>query len=268
MIVTIHDLTHLVYKELFGSKIKILYAKMMMKIAIKKAKIVLTVSENTKKDLIKYFKVDENKIKVTYLGVKEDVKEKPKQDIEYLYEKFKIPKNKKILMYVGNLKPHKNLERLLISFSEMEESENCILLLVGKAFENYKVLYDKEKELKIEDKVIHTGIVTNEELVDLYNLIDLFVFPSLYEGFGLPVIEAMACGAKVACSNSSSLLEVGGKCIPYFDPKDISDMKKVIEGELKREDTDSDKQKRIEWARNFNWKKTSEEVKDAFALYE
>jgi len=89
-----------------------------------------------------------------------------------------------------------------------------------KAFENYNVLYDREKELKIADKVIHTGIVTNEELVDLYNLIDLFVFPSLYEGFGLPVIEAMACGTKVACSNSSSLLEVGGKIIPYFDKKE------------------------------------------------
>ena len=268
MIVTIHDLTHLVYKELFGSRLKILYAKIMMKIAIKKAKIILTVSENTKKDLIKYFKVAEDKIKVTYLGVKEAVREKPKQEIEYLYEKFKIPKDKKILMYVGNLKPHKNLEKLLISFSEMEESKASVLLLVGKAFENYNVLYEREKELKIEDRVIHTGIVTNEELVDLYNLIDLFVFPSLYEGFGLPVIEAMACGSKVACSNSSSLLEVGGKAIPYFDPKDTTSMKEVIEGELKREDTDLDKQKRIKWARNFNWKKTSEEVKDVFALYE
>lgn len=268
MIVTIHDLTHLVYKELFGSRLKILYAKIMLKIAIKKAKIILTVSENTKKDLIKYFKVAEDKIKVTYLGVKEDLKEKPKQEIEYLYEKFKIPKDKKILMYVGNLKPHKNLEKLLISFSEMEESKASVLLLVGKAFENYNVLYEREKELKIEDRVIHTGIVTNEELVDLYNLIDLFVFPSLYEGFGLPVIEAMACGSKVACSNSSSLLEVGGKAIPYFDPKDTTSMKEVIEGELKREDTDLDKQKRIKWARNFNWKKTSEEVKDVFALYE
>lgn len=268
MIVTIHDLTHLVYKEFFGSSLKILYAKIMMKIAIKKSKIVLTVSENTKRDLIKYFKVDENKIKVTYLGVKEAVREKPKQEIEYLYEKFKIPKDKKLLMYVGNLKPHKNLERLLISFSKMAESKDSVLLLVGKAFENYNVLYDREKELKIADKVIHTGIVTNEELVDLYNLIDLFVFPSLYEGFGLPVIEAMACGTKVACSNSSSLLEVGGKIIPYFDPKDTTNMKEVIEEELKRKDTEQDKQKRIEWARNFNWEKTSEEVKDAFALYE
>lgn len=267
MIVTIHDLTHLVYSEFFGSKLKILYAKIMMKIAIKKAKVVLTVSENTKKDIIKYFKVDENKIKVTYLGVKDDLKQKNKEEIEYLYEKFNIPKDKKILMYVGNLKPHKNLERLLTSFSKMENKEECSLLLVGKAFENYNVLENKEKELGIENRVIHTGIVTNEELVDLYNLVDLFVFPSLYEGFGLPVIEAMACGAKVVCSNSSSLPEVGGKEIPYFDSKDVENMKNVIERELKREDKAEDKQKRINWANSFNWKKTSEEVKEAFALY-
>lgn len=134
MAVTIHDLTHLVYSEFFGSKIKVLYAKIMMKIAIKKAKIILTVSENTKRDIIKYFKVDESKIKVTYLGLKEELTEKPKEEVEYLYSKFGIPRDKKVLMYVGNLKPHKNLERLLIAFSKLEKSDDYRLLLVRKSF--------------------------------------------------------------------------------------------------------------------------------------
>lgn len=134
MAVTIHDLTHLVYSEFFGSKIKVLYAKIMMKIAIKKARVILTVSENTKRDIIKYFKVDENKIKVTYLGLKEELTEKPKEEVEYLYSKFGIPRDKKLLMYVGNLKPHKNLERLLIAFSKLKNNENCRLLLVRKSF--------------------------------------------------------------------------------------------------------------------------------------
>lgn len=129
------------------------------------------------------------------------------------------------------------------------------------------MLQDKEKELGIKDKVIHTGTVTDDELVDLYNLIDLFIFPSLYEGFGLPIIEAMACGAKVVSSNASSLPEVGGDKIMYFDPKNIEEMKDVIEKELEREDTEEDRQKRIEWAKNFDFKKTSEEVKAALALY-
>ena len=267
IIVTIHDLTHLVYSEFLNNKFAKIYAKIMMKIAIKKAKVILTVSENTKKDIVKYFKVDESKIKVTYLGVKEELKEKQKEEIEYLYEKFNIPKNKKIIMYVGNLKPHKNLERLLEAFSKLNNNKDCILLLVGKAFETYNVVADQEKELKIENKVIHTGIVSDKELVDLYNLVDLFIFPSLYEGFGLPVIEAMACGTRVISSNSSSLPEVGGNVIPYFNPKDINNMKDVIEKELNKEETKEEKLKRIEWAKNFNWKKTSEGVKGAFDLY-
>lgn len=130
------------------------------------------------------------------------------------------------------------------------------------------MIKDKEKELKIEDKVIHTGSVPDNELVDLYNLVDLFIFPSLYEGFGLPVIEAMACGTKVVSSNSSSLPEVGGDKVLYFDPKNIEEMKQAIEKELEREDSEEDKQKRIKWAKSFDFKKTSEEVKAVFALYE
>lgn len=268
MIVTIHDTTHLVLDEFLPNKLAKLYAKIMMKIAIKKARIILTVSENSKKDLIKYFKVDENKIKVTYLGVKEDIKVKDRKEIEYLYEKFKIPRDKKLLMYVGNLKPHKNLERLLQAFSKLENKNDNSLLLVGKAFENYNMLEEKEEELNIKDKVIHTGIVSEKELVDLYNLVDLFVFPSLYEGFGLPVIEALACGTKVVCSDTSSLPEVGGDVVSYFNPKDVEQMSRVIEEELEKTDTDEDRQNRITWTKNFDWKKTSEEVKKAFALYQ
>ena len=267
MIVTIHDTTHLVLDEFLPSKLAKIYANIMMRIAIKKAKVILTVSENSKKDLIKFFKVKEDKIIVTYLGVKESIHEKTKEEIDYLYEKFNIPRNKKILLYVGNLKPHKNLERLLQAFSKMKNNKEYVLLLVGKAFESYNVLEEKERELGIKENVIHTGIVSEDELVDLYNLVDLFVFPSLYEGFGLPVIEALRCGTKVACSNTSSLPEVGGDVVKYFNPKDTDEMTKAIEEELEKIDTHEDIQKRIDWAKNFNFKKTSEEVKKAFEKY-
>ena len=104
MIVTIHDLTHLVYPEFLSNKLAYYYAKIIMKIATKKAKVILTDSENTKKDLIKYLNVDIQKIKVITLGVKEEITQKSKEDIEYLYEKFNIPRNKKILMYVRKFK--------------------------------------------------------------------------------------------------------------------------------------------------------------------
>ena len=111
MIVTIHDLTHLIYPEFLPNKFAYYYAKFMIWIALKKACKIITVSENTKKDILERFKVNPDKIEVIYNAVGKEFIKKDKKNITYLYKKFDIPKDKKILMYVGNLKPHKNLER-------------------------------------------------------------------------------------------------------------------------------------------------------------
>jgi Glycosyltransferase len=222
-IVTIHDLTHLILPEFLPNKFAYYYAKFMIGHAAKKAEHVFTVSENTKKDIVKMFKVNPEKITVTYNGVDKDFRIKKKEEIEYLYEKFQIPKNKKIIMYVGNLKPHKNLERLLEAFALLKNRNDKILLLVGKAFKSVD-LQKREEELKIEGNVIHTGLVTKDELVDFYNLADLFVFPSLYEGFGIPPLEAMACGTPVICADNSSLPEVVGNVAIMFDALNILDL--------------------------------------------
>lgn len=254
MVVTIHDLTHLIFPEFLPNKLAYYYAKFMMWIAIKKASKIITDSENTKNDILKFYKVNPNKIEVIYLGVGEEFVKKEKKNIEYLYDKFDIPKDKKNLMYVGNLKPHKNLERLLEAYSKINNKEETCLLLVGKAFEKYNILENKEKELNIEKQVIHTGIVTQEELVDLYNLTDLFIFPSLYEGFGLPVLEALACGTNVVSSNTSSLSEVGGTIVEYFNPNDIDSMSEVIN---KAFDKEYNKDEVKKWLNNFNWEETA-----------
>ena len=256
MVVTIHDLTHLVLPEFLPNKFAKFYAKFMIWIAIKKSEKILTDSENTKNDILKLFKVNPEKIKVSLLGVGEEFVKKEKDVIYYLYDKFSIPKDKKILMYVGNLKPHKNLERLLEAYSKTESKDETCLLLVGKAFEKYNVLEDKEKNLGIEKNVIHTGIVSQEELVDLYNLADLFIFPSLYEGFGLPVLEALNCGTTVICSNTSSITEVGGDFAEYFDPYKIEEITKKIDENL---DKEVDYKKVREYTEQFNWRKTAQE---------
>lgn len=236
LFVTIHDLTHLILPDILPNKLAYIYAKVMLWIAVHKAEKIFTVSENTKRDIIWLFKVKPCKIIVTYNGV--DLKEFRKKDIseyEYLYDKYAISKRQKVLMYVGNLKPHKNLKRLLEAFKDIEEIDNTVLILVGKAFENHNV-NEYEKQFGIEDKVIHTGIVSQTELVDLYNLADLFVFPSLYEGFGFPPLEAMACGTPVACSNTSSLPEVVGNAALKFDPKNTDEIKNAIDILLKNEE--------------------------------
>ena len=252
MIVTIHDLTHLVFPEFLPNKIAYFYAKFMIWFAIKRAYKIITVSQNTKKDILQRFKVKPEKIEVIYLAAGDEFVEKPKEEIDYLYERFNIPRGKKLLMYVGNLKPHKNLEKLLDAFSLLDNKDDYCLLLVGKAFKNYKNLDSKEKELSIKDNIIHTGIVTQEELVDLYNLVDLFVFPSLYEGFGIPVLEALNCNTPVICSNTSSLPEVGGELVEYFNPYDELEIKKKIESNINRKSTINkimadDERKKFDW---------------------
>ena len=219
---------------------------------------VLTVSENTKNDIIKYFKVNPNKIEVIYNGVSEDFCIKDKKDINYLYKKFNIPKVKKLLLYVGNLKPHKNLKRLLEAFSKIKNKDDYRLILVGKTFDHQINLEKVEKELLIDKYVIHTDIVSNKEIIDLYNLVDLFIFPSLYEGFGLPVIESLKCGTPVICSNNSSLPEVGGKLVDYFDPYDVNDIKIKIEKNINKK---IDYKKVCNWINQFDWNNCSCEVK-------
>lgn len=228
MVVTIHDLIHIILPEFLPNRFAYFYARFMIGLACKKSIHIFTVSENTKNDLIKIFHVKPEKITVTYNGVDGGFKVKGKSQIEYLYDKFSIPSDKKILMYVGNLKPHKNLERLLEAYSKINNIEDTKLVLVGKAFksENLNVI---ETKLKIKDKVVHTGVVDKNELVDLYNLADLFVFPSLYEGFGIPPLEAMACGTPVICSNNSSLPEVVGDAAVMFNPYSVKDIKLSIE---------------------------------------
>lgn len=228
MFVTIHDLTHLVLPDILPNKLAYCYARIMLWIATHKAEKIFTVSENTKKDIIRFFNIAPEKIVVIYNGV--DLKEfrkKGRTEYEYLYDKYLIPQNKKVLMYVGNLKPHKNLKRLLEAFKDIDEIENAVLILVGKAFDNHDVK-EYEKQYGIEDKVIHTGMVSQTELIDFYNLADLFVFPSLYEGFGIPPLEAMACGTPVICSNTSSLPEVVGEAAFMFDPENTVEIREAV----------------------------------------
>lgn len=257
LIVTVHDLTHLIYPEFLPIKLAKFYFKFMFWFICKRADRIITDSQNTKNDLLRFFNVSSNKISVVPLGVGEEFKEKPKEEISYLYDKFSIPHDKKILLYVGNLLPHKNLSRLLEAFSKMKGKEDCRLVLVGKAFDGRSKSTD-ESNLGIDQLTIHTGIVDQEDLVNLYNLADLFVLPSLYEGFGLPVLEALACGTPVACSKTSSLPEVGGSVVNYFDPISIDDMATVLFESLNKET--SSKESIRDWIQQFSWEKTSKQI--------
>lgn len=257
MIATIHDLTHLVYPEFLPMKIVHWYFKFIFWFVCKRANHIITVSESTKKDLLRFYKVNPEKITVVHLGVGNEFVKKPKADVEYLYEKFGIPKDKKIILYVGNLLPHKNLNGLLKGFAQMANRKDCRIVLVGKAFEGRSV-QTIEKELGIDSLLIRAGMVSQEDLVNFYNLADLFVLPSLYEGFGLPILEAFACGTPVACSNTSSMPEVGGALATYFDPKDPASIARALERSI---DEKGKHDAEIEaWVTQFSWESSSEQI--------
>jgi len=260
-VVTVHDLTHIILPEFLGSKIKFLYAKILLSHALKKSEHVFTVSENSKKDIVEIFGINPEKISITYNAVDDDFRTKKKDEIEYLYDKYSIPADKQLLMYVGNLKPHKNLSRLIQAFAQLQNVKQYRLLLVGKAFTSTD-LKSEEKALGISEYVIHTGMVEKEELVDLYNLADLFVFPSLYEGFGIPPLEAMACGTPVIAANNSSIPEVVGAAAVLVDALSVIDISLSIERTLSNkaemELLIAKGRKRVE---DFNWVSTVDAVK-------
>ncbi len=257
MIVTIHDLTHLVYPEFLPMKLVHLYFKFIFWFVCKRANRIMVDSESTKMDLLRFYRVNPDKITTVLLAAGKEFVRKSKEEVEYLYEKYGIPRDKKIILYVGNLLPHKNLNGLLEGFAQMKGKENCRVVLVGKAFAG-RTNETKEKELGLEGLTIHAGMVSQEDLVNLYNLADLFVLPSLYEGFGLPVLEAFACGTPVACSNTSSLPEVGGSVATYFDPKDASSVARALENSIDSKGKNDDAMKA--WVSQFTWEKTARQI--------
>ena len=262
MMVTVHDLTHLVHPEFLPMKVVHLYFKFIFWFICKRANRILADSESTKRDLLRFYKADESKITVVPLGYGKEFVRKPKEEVAYLYDKFNIPRDKKILLYVGNLLPHKNLNMLLEGFARMQGREDCRLVLVGKAFDG-RTQDTREKDLGLEGLTIHAGMVSQEDLVSFYNLADLVVLPSLYEGFGLPVLEAFACGTPVACSNTSSLPEVGGSVAKYFDPQNAESIARTLESSI--DDKGKYDKEILDWVSKFTWESSAQQIREIAA---
>jgi glycosyltransferase involved in cell wall biosynthesis len=265
-IVTIHDCIHLRFPQYLPSRAGHAYARGALWAATHQSARVLTVSEASKRDILQYFRIPEEKIDVISNAIDERFNTPPApDDIERVKERYQL--NDPFVLYAGNIKPHKNLERLIEAFHIFHRSgfEDVKLLIIGDEISKYATLRRAVHRLQLHKHVRFFGFVSDDTLAALYRLAAVFVFPSLYEGFGLPPLEAMASGAPVVTSNVSSLPEVAGDAALLIDPYDTEAIADAIRRVL------SDDQLRLEMrergfvrARHFSWERSIGRVHDIY----
>lgn len=268
-IVTIHDLILFRYPTKKASTLspfvyflkKQVYYK-VIRHAIEKSEKIIAVSEHTKKDILRHFAVLPQKIAITYEAV--DAFEPPLHVAsQTILEKYGIMKP--FVLYVGNAYPHKNLERLVLAFKEVAKKHPGLnLVLAGKEDYFYKRLRKFVDSRKISD-IIFTSHISEEHLSTIYREAKLYVFPSLYEGFGLPPLEAMARNIPVASSNATCLPEILGEAAYYFDSRGISETAEAIEKVL----TDNPLRKKLISAgqaqvKKYSWEKMAKETLEIY----
>ena len=259
-VTTVHDVSFLHYPEVFPKRTIRTQTNRLYWVK-KEVDLVIADSKATKNDLVELLGFDEKKIKVIYLGVSDSWKEKPVNinKLKVIKKKYKI--KGEYILSVGTLEPRKNIKTVIKAFNELKKP-NLKLVLVGKLGWGGDI---KKITEKIDSGVVVTGFIPDEDLAPLYQGAHCFVYPSLYEGFGLPVLEAMASGTPVITSNVSSLLEIAGEAALLVDPKKTSEitkaMKKIIESKSLAKNL-SDKGKRQ--AAKFTWEKTAQQTLTAY----
>lgn len=229
-VVTIHDCIPLVYPIYYPAGVKGKLGLFYQTMILKNVDRILTDSQNSKKDIVKYLGVPEKKIEVIYLAADLIFKRLSKEQSQPVKEEYQLKDN--FILYVGDINYNKNLQVLIKAFSCLD-LENKELILVGKAFENKSLpecrqLYEQISTLGINQRVKILGFVDDDTLVKLYNLAGVFCLPSLYEGFGLQVLEAMKCGCPVVASNVSSLPEIAQEGAVLVNPRDYEEIANVI----------------------------------------
>ena len=215
-VVTIHDLIHLRFPEYFNV-VQRAYSRGMISYALRRANVIITDSEFTRRDLLMQFRANEEKIVVVHLGV--DGGYKPVTDSQCLQEfRSRFSLDRPYILFVGNPKPHKGIDTLLSAFSIVRSSMKDIdLVLIGGALSTDEGILRLADDERLRGFVKVLGKVSEKDLLFAYNAASVFVLPSRYEGFGLPALEAMACGTPVVVSNAGSLPEILGDAASFFE---------------------------------------------------
>jgi glycosyltransferase involved in cell wall biosynthesis len=265
-VVTIHDCIHLRFPQYLPNSFAYAYARSSLWVATHRASRVLTVSEASKRDILRYFRVPESKIDVIYNAIDERLGEPlSNEEIGRVRERYQL--NDPFVLYAGNIKPHKNLERLIEAFHMLRRNgfEHVKLLIIGDEISQYATLRRAVHRHKLHKHVRFFGFVPDKTLAALYRLASVFVFPSLYEGFGLPPLEAMASGTPVVTSNVSSLPEVVGDAALLIDPYESADIANAIRRVLTEPALAADlRQRGLARVKDFSWERSVARVRDIY----
>lgn len=251
-IITVHDLMHINYSEYAGLKNR-LYYDFIVKPVCKNSPLVFTVSEFTKQEIVNWAGIKESKVVVVYNGV----------DDKYHVDVMPHQASRPYIFYIGDKKPHKNLKRLIEAFSLSSAAKTHHLMLSG--VENHQIK-EWSLEFGVEDKIMFAGFIPEEELPSYYKGAALLALPSLYEGFGLPIIEAMAVGTPVLTSNLTSMPEIADNAAllvnPYNTAEIATGIDKLVTDNSLRE---SLIEKGLVRASFFNWDKSREIWNDSLS---
>jgi glycosyltransferase involved in cell wall biosynthesis len=231
-VVTIHDCIHLLFPQYLPNRMALSYARVMMGHAVRHSATVFTVSEASRSDILRFYPdADPDRVLVVPNAIDEAILEDPgEEERERVRERYQI--RGRFVLYAGNIKPHKNLDRLIAAFGRLKQrpgQEDLKLLIIGDEINRYGSLRRSVEAAGVRQDVRFFGFVPDHTLAALYRLASVFAFPSLYEGFGLPPLEAMACGTPVVTSRISSLPEVVGDAAVLVDPYNIEDIADGLE---------------------------------------
>jgi glycosyltransferase involved in cell wall biosynthesis len=267
-VVTIHDLTPLVFPKDFPPGKKGIVKWQVQKANVKRMDAIITDSFSSKRDIERICKIPANAIHVVYLAAGEQYKKITKDAKETIRKKYRLPKE--FALYVGDATANKNLPRLLSAMNSIEKP----LVMVGKTIAEEKIdekniwnksLLEARKLIKNNPLIQTLGFVPNEDLVGIYNAATVFVMPSLYEGFGLPVLEAMASGCPVITTKEGSLAEVAGEAAYYVDAYDSQAIGNAIVTVMDTPNLQKElSEKGLIQVRNFSWEKTAQKTMEIY----
>lgn len=267
-VVTIHDCLHLMFPQYLPNRLARAYSRASIALASRRATRILTVSESSKRDILRFVDVPADKVDVIYNAYDERFGIEPREeDVVRVRERYQL--QDAFVLYAGNVKPHKNLERLIEAFDLVRRSglDHLKLVLIGDEISKYTALRRAVHRHQLHKYVRFLGYLPEETLAVMYRLAGVFAFPSLYEGFGLPPLEAMASGTPVVVSNVSSLPEVVGDAALLVEPRDpqsIADgIRRVLCDQALRSDL---RAKGLVRASQFSWERSVRRIREIYGL--